>query len=70
MLKGIDFDIEKGEYVVLMGFLGLGKFMFMNFLGCLDILMGGIYELNGVDVSSMIDDEFVDIRNKEIGFVF
>lgn len=70
VLKGIDLDIEKGEYVALMGPSGSGKSTLMNLLGCLDTPTGGTYELNGVDVSSMTDDELADIRNKEIGFVF
>ncbi|MAO08836.1 MAG: macrolide ABC transporter ATP-binding protein [Alteromonas sp.] len=70
VLKGIDLDIEKGEYVALMGPSGSGKSTLMNLLGCLDTPTEGIYELNGVDVSSMTDDELAEIRNKEIGFVF
>ena len=70
VLKGIDLDINKGEYVALMGPSGSGKSTLMNLLGCLDTPTAGIYELNGVDVSSMTDDELADIRNREIGFVF
>lgn len=70
VLKGIDLDIERGEYVALMGPSGSGKSTLMNLLGCLDTPTGGSYELNGVDVSSMTDDELAEIRNKEIGFVF
>jgi putative ABC transport system ATP-binding protein len=70
VLKGIDLDIEKGEYVALMGPSGSGKSTLMNLLGCLDTPTSGTYELNGVDVSSMTDDELAEIRNKEIGFVF
>ncbi len=70
VLKGIDLDIEKGEYVALMGPSGSGKSTLMNLLGCLDTPTAGSYELNGVDVSSMTDDELAEIRNKEIGFVF
>ena len=70
VLKGIDLDIEKGEYVALMGPSGSGKSTLMNLLGCLDTPTAGTYELNGQDVSSMTDDELADIRNKEIGFVF
>ncbi|MEZ4875110.1 MAG: ABC transporter ATP-binding protein [Flavobacteriaceae bacterium] len=70
VLKGIDLDIERGEYVALMGPSGSGKSTLMNLLGCLDTPTGGFYELNGVDVSSMTDDELAEIRNKEIGFVF
>lgn len=70
VLKGIDLDIEKGEYVALMGPSGSGKSTLMNILGCLDTPTAGSYELNGIDVSSMTDDELAEIRNKEIGFVF
>ena len=70
VLKGIDLDIEKGEYVALMGPSGSGKSTLMNLLGCLDTPTSGSYELNGQDVSNMSDDELADIRNTEIGFVF
>lgn len=70
VLKGIDLDIEKGEYVALMGPSGSGKSTLMNLLGCLDTPTSGTYELNGKDVSNMVDDELAEIRNKEIGFVF
>lgn len=70
VLKGIDLDIEKGDYVALMGPSGSGKSTLMNLLGCLDTPTGGSYELNGQDVSSMSDDQLAEIRNKEIGFVF
>lgn len=70
VLKGIDLDIAKGDYVALMGPSGSGKSTLMNILGCLDTPTAGSYELNGIDVSSMTDDELAEIRNKEIGFVF
>lgn len=70
VLKGIDLQIEKGEYVALMGPSGSGKSTLMNLLGCLDTPTSGRYILNGKDVSKMHDDELADIRNKEIGFVF
>jgi len=70
VLKGIDLDIERGEYVALMGPSGSGKSTLMNLLGCLDTPTSGSYLLNGNDVSHMTDDELADIRNKEIGFVF
>jgi putative ABC transport system ATP-binding protein len=70
VLKGIDLEINKGEYVALMGPSGSGKSTLMNLLGCLDTPTSGTYILNGKDVSKMKDDELADIRNKEIGFVF
>lgn len=70
VLKGIDLDIDRGEYVALMGPSGSGKSTLMNLLGCLDTPTSGSYILNGEDVSKMSDDELAEIRNKEIGFVF
>lgn len=70
VLKGIDLDIERGDYVAIMGPSGSGKSTLMNLLGCLDTPTGGSYVLNGKDVSQMSDDELAEIRNKEIGFVF
>jgi putative ABC transport system ATP-binding protein len=70
VLKGIDLEINKGEYVALMGPSGSGKSTLMNLLGCLDTPTSGTYILNGKDVSHMKDDELAEIRNKEIGFVF
>jgi len=70
VLKGIDLDINKGEYVALMGPSGSGKSTLMNILGCLDTATAGTYVLNGRDVSNMTEDELAEVRNKEIGFVF
>ncbi|AOZ98261.1 MULTISPECIES: ABC transporter ATP-binding protein [Flavobacterium] len=70
VLKGINLEINKGEYVALMGPSGSGKSTLMNLLGCLDTPTSGTYILNGKDVSKMRDDELAEIRNKEIGFVF
>ena len=70
VLKGIDLQINKGEYVALMGPSGSGKSTLMNLLGWLDTPTSGSYILNGKDVSKMNDDELAEIRNKEIGFVF
>ncbi len=69
-LDGVDIDIQKNEYVALMGPSGSGKSTLMNLLGCLDTPTEGSYELNGIDVSDMTDSELAHIRNKEIGFVF
>jgi putative ABC transport system ATP-binding protein len=70
VLKGIDLDISKNEYVALMGPSGSGKSTLMNLLGCLDTPTSGSYELNGTDVSSLNDNALAEIRNSEIGFVF
>jgi len=69
-LDGVDIDIQKNEYVALMGPSGSGKSTLMNLIGCLDTPTEGSYQLNGVDVSDMTDSELAHIRNKEIGFVF
>ena len=61
VLKGIDLDIERGEYVAIMGPSGSGKSTLMNILGCLDTPTAGSYILNGKDVSKMSDDELADI---------
>lgn len=70
VLKGIDLDIERGDYVAIMGPSGSGKSTLMNLLGCLDTPTSGTYVLNNQDVSKLSDDELAEIRNKEIGFVF
>ncbi len=70
VLKGISLDIQKNEYVALMGPSGSGKSTLMNIIGCLDSPTGGDYFLNGHQVSKMIDNDLAEVRNKEIGFVF
>lgn len=70
VLKGISLNIQKNEYVALMGPSGSGKSTLMNILGCLDTPTGGDYYLNGHQVSKMPDNDLAEIRNKEIGFVF
>ncbi|HCP41737.1 MAG TPA: macrolide ABC transporter ATP-binding protein [Cryomorphaceae bacterium] len=70
VLKGVNLDIGKNEYVALMGPSGSGKSTLMNLLGCLDTPTSGSYELNGTDVSSLNDNALAEIRNSEIGFVF
>ena len=70
ILKGLNIDILRNEYVALMGPSGSGKSTLMNILGCLDSPTSGKYILNGKDVSTMPDNDLADIRNKEIGFVF
>ena len=70
VLKGVSLDINKNEYVALMGPSGSGKSTLMNILGCLDTPTAGNYILNQQDVSKMEDNALAEIRNKEIGFVF
>jgi len=70
VLKGITLDINKNEYVALMGPSGSGKSTLMNIIGCLDTATAGKYVLNNQDVSKMIDNALATVRNKEIGFVF
>ncbi|MFZ4817432.1 MAG: ABC transporter ATP-binding protein [Limisphaerales bacterium] len=69
-LRGVSVNIERGEYLAIMGPSGSGKSTLMNLLGCLDTPSDGSYELNGKDVARMSDNELADIRNREIGFVF
>ncbi len=70
VLKDLNLEIAKNEYVALMGPSGSGKSTLMNILGCLDVPTGGEYILNNNKVSTMTDNELAAIRNKEIGFVF
>ncbi|MBK9775503.1 MAG: ABC transporter ATP-binding protein [bacterium] len=69
-VRGVDMQIKRGEYVAIMGTSGSGKSTLMNMLGCLDTPTSGSYRLNGVEVSTLTDDQLADIRNREIGFVF
>lgn len=69
-LRSVSINIERNEYVAIMGPSGSGKSTLMNLLGCLDTPTSGSYILNGTDVSKMEDDYLAEIRNKEIGFVF
>ena len=69
-LKTVTLNIEKNEYVALMGPSGSGKSTLMNVLGCLDTPTGGEYILNNISVAKMSDNELAEVRNKEIGFVF
>ena len=69
-LRGLSINIEKGEYVAIMGPSGSGKSTLMNLIGCLDTPTKGSYLLNGKEVAAMNDDDLARIRNEEIGFVF
>ncbi len=69
-VQGIDLEVDRGEYMAIMGSSGSGKSTLMNMLGCLDTPTRGSYYLNGTEVSTLSDDQLAEIRNREIGFVF
>ena len=69
-LRGVSLEIQRGEYVAIMGPSGSGKSTLMNLIGCLDTPSTGRYILNGISVSQMGDNQLAEIRNREIGFVF
>lgn len=69
-LKGVDFELERGEMTAIVGVSGSGKSTLMNIIGFLDHCTNGQYFFDGVDVSHLTEDELADIRNRKIGFVF
>ena len=69
-LDGVSFDVQRGEWLAVVGQSGSGKSTLMNIIGCLDTPSGGVYRVNGQDVRGLADDALADLRNREIGFVF
>lgn len=69
-LQGIDLKVEKGEFVTIMGASGSGKSTLMNLIGCLDVPTSGDYFFEGVNINSLSKNEYAEIRNQKIGFVF
>ncbi|OGW68806.1 MAG: macrolide ABC transporter ATP-binding protein [Nitrospirae bacterium RIFCSPLOWO2_01_FULL_62_17] len=69
-LRGVSLDIQRGEFMSIMGASGSGKSTLMNIIGCLDSPTSGTYRLNGLDVGSLGSDALAEVRNRQIGFIF
>lgn len=70
VLKGIDLDVQNGDFIAIMGPSGSGKSTLLNIIGCLDRQTSGTYHFEGIDITSKTDNELAEIRNRKIGFVF
>lgn len=70
VLKGIDLDVEKGDFIAIMGASGSGKSTLLNIIGCLDRHTSGIYHFEDIDIAKRSNDNLAEIRNRRIGFVF
>ena len=69
-LRGVSLQIDRGDFIAIMGSSGSGKSTLMNILGCLDVPSAGSYEIDGIDVRDLDEDDLADLRNGKIGFVF